>query len=542
MSHIVLAEGSVFADRYRIIRRIAHGGMGAVYEVVHIETNKRRALKVMLANMLTTKGMHERFQQEARVTSGIESEFIVEVMDAGIDAATQTPFLVMELLRGEDLSRKLARGVRFSADEVLTILKQVAIALDKTHKASIVHRDLKPENLFLTERDDGSPRIKILDFGVAKIVADSTTNAHATQSLGTPLYMAPEQFQQRGAVTGATDIFALGLIAYTLLVGVPYWQDEIDAGTNAYVFVGIALHGLPEPPSVRAGRRGVTLPAGFDAWCAKATAMAPGDRFASASDAIRALSDVCGAPFGISGELSQSARLPSLAPVPLSALLPSSGSALSTSDPIILSTDPGEPLPLGLTGSAPLHQTANGPAAISKSGNPLSGKSVPVTLRGATDAGISATSVKPLISKTQWSWAIATSLCALLGVGGWAVLATEKPRSTDEHQAVLEVQPNAHQDTPTAASPAPSAAPVPEPSAESDAGGVITIDLEDEDAGTDGGQAAPGSSEPARPTAPSASSSMNSAPSPPPSPSRITPPKPPTPPVPQPKPNPSGRF
>ena len=305
MSQLVLAEGAVFAERYRVIRCIAQGGMGAVYEVVHIKTNKHRALKVMLPNMVEAEGMLERFEQEARVTSDIESEFIVEVLDAGIDAATRMPFMVMELLRGEDLNRRLKRVKRMSAGEVLILLRQVSTALDKTHKASIVHRDLKPENLFLTERDDGSPRIKILDFGVAKLLSEGATSAGATQSLGTPLFMAPEQFNTSGTgISAATDIYALGLIAYKLLVGLSYWQEELKGGANLYAFVGVALQGIREAATERARRAGVGLPLGFDAWFAKACALNPRDRFGSAKEAVEALSEVFGEARETTGLLS----------------------------------------------------------------------------------------------------------------------------------------------------------------------------------------------------------------------------------------------
>jgi serine/threonine protein kinase len=144
MSLISLAEGSVFAGRYRIVRSIAQGGMGAVYEVVHTETQRRRALKVMLPNMLQSQDMRDRFRQEACVTANIESDYIVDVLDAGIDEKTQMPFLVMELLRGEELDKRLKREGRLDPREAVTYLHHVALALDKTHRASIVHRDLKP--------------------------------------------------------------------------------------------------------------------------------------------------------------------------------------------------------------------------------------------------------------------------------------------------------------------------------------------------------------------------------------------------------------
>src|SRR5271155_2192536 len=104
-----LAEGAVFGGRYRVVRCLAQGGMGAVYEVIHLETERRRALKVMLPHILHSEELRERFQREAKVAAHIESEFIVDVFDAGYDAETQMPFLVMELLRGEELSKRLKR-------------------------------------------------------------------------------------------------------------------------------------------------------------------------------------------------------------------------------------------------------------------------------------------------------------------------------------------------------------------------------------------------------------------------------------------------
>jgi serine/threonine-protein kinase len=162
-----LQNGAIFAGRYRVIRCIAAGGMGAVYEVLHLETERRRALKVMLPHVLQSEDLRQRFKQEAKVAAHIDSEYIVEVFDAGLDEATGMPFLVMELLRGEELGKRLKRLGRFAPADVVSYLHQTALALDRTHRANIVHRDLKPENLFLTDREDGPPRVKVLDFGVA---------------------------------------------------------------------------------------------------------------------------------------------------------------------------------------------------------------------------------------------------------------------------------------------------------------------------------------------------------------------------------------
>src|SRR5262249_45928491 len=141
------------------------------------------------------------------------------------DESTGKPFLVMELLRGEELGKCLRRVGRFSPEETLACLYQTALALDKTHKAKIVHRDLKPANLFLSVREDGELCIKGLGFGVAKIVGESASSAGGTMNVGTPLYMAPEQFKCED-VSPKTDIYALGMMAYTFLVGEAYWLDE----------------------------------------------------------------------------------------------------------------------------------------------------------------------------------------------------------------------------------------------------------------------------------------------------------------------------
>ena len=288
-----LRKGDVFARRYRVERLLAAGGMGAIYEVVHLDTQRRRALKVMLPHVLGSDEMRERFKREALVAAGVESEFIVDVYDAGVDDETQMPFLVMELLRGEELGKHLKRVGKLAPADAVSYLHQTARALDKLHRASLVHRDLKPENIFLAEREDGPPRVKLLDFGVAKLVAEGASAAGVTEVVGTPSYMAPEQFRTAGGISPAADVYAFGLTAYTLLVGTPYWQDETTSG-NVFAIALVAARGTEEPATLRAARRGVALPAGFDAWFATVTAMDPGQRYVSATTAVRALAQVMG--------------------------------------------------------------------------------------------------------------------------------------------------------------------------------------------------------------------------------------------------------
>ncbi|WP_437570718.1 serine/threonine-protein kinase [Sorangium sp. So ce542] len=293
-----LAEGTVFARRYRVVRLIATGGMGSVHEVVHLETARRRALKAMHPHIFADEEMRERFKLEARIAADVESEYIVDVFDAGVDEATGTPFLVMELLRGEELGQRLKRAGRLPPAEAISYLHQTALALDRTHAASIVHRDLKPANIFLSEREDGSVRVKLLDFGVAKLIAESTAAAGATRNLGTPIYMAPEQFRVGARLTGAADIYALGMIAYSLLVGVPYWRQEARSAGDMVAFALLAVRGPQEPPVQRARAQGVMLPPAFDAWFARATAVVPAARFGRAVEAVQALGEVLGVPVG----------------------------------------------------------------------------------------------------------------------------------------------------------------------------------------------------------------------------------------------------
>ncbi|UQA60762.1 serine/threonine-protein kinase [Polyangium aurulentum] len=283
----MLGDNAVFAGRYRIIRRLAAGGMGEVYEAVHLETDRPCALKIMLPHLAESPALRERFRLEARAAARIESEHVVGVLDAGMDEASGAPFLVMELLRGEDLSRRMKRSGRLSVAEVASTIAQAARGLDALHRAGIVHRDLKPSNLFLVERAEGPPRIKVLDLGVAKRMAETAAAAN-TASVGTPFYMAPEQLRS-GKISPATDVYALGMVAYTLLVGREYWAAEAQGAESSLAFALATLDGPKERATARAAAAGVVLPEGFDAWFARATAGDPGERFERAIDAAEAL-------------------------------------------------------------------------------------------------------------------------------------------------------------------------------------------------------------------------------------------------------------
>ena len=289
-----LAAGEVFGSAYRIVRRIKAGGMGAIYEVVHLGTRRRRALKVLLPTLIADGAQRERFTREATVTAEVKSEHLVEVFDAGIDTATGLPFLVMDLLEGEDLGELLARRGRLDPAEVVELLGQAAHALDRTHAAGIVHRDLKPGNVFVSRRDDGSPWVKLLDFGIAKIAMAGEEGANNTSALGTPLYMAPEQMRSNRRLGPAADLYALAQLAYRMLVGAAFWDDERREAESVIALLVTISRGAREPATARAARRGVTLPPAFDPWFARAAAARPKQRYDGAAAMIADLAAALG--------------------------------------------------------------------------------------------------------------------------------------------------------------------------------------------------------------------------------------------------------
>ncbi len=286
-----LAPGSLFAGDYRIVAPLSQGGMGAVYVVDQLSTGNRRALKLMHRELVHSPDLRRRFEQEARVGARIESEHVVQVLAAGVDAASGMPWLVMELLQGEDLASALARGGAMPPALVIDIMTQLCHALGAAHRAGVVHLDLKPENIFLaaSRRADVPFTVKVLDFGIAKVVAEAQTNN--TGALGTPLYMAPEQTSPGQAIAPSTDVWALGLIAFRLLTGVHFWRSANAENTSALMILReVVMEPIP-PASLRAAELGVSgrLPPGFDLWFARAMDRASRGRFSDAPGALTAL-------------------------------------------------------------------------------------------------------------------------------------------------------------------------------------------------------------------------------------------------------------
>jgi tRNA A-37 threonylcarbamoyl transferase component Bud32 len=214
---------------YRLLRRVGEGAMGVVYEAAHARLAGRYAIKVLLGNLSKDGEALARFDREARITSLLQHPNDVQVIDHNT-AADGTEYLVMEYLAGESLSARLAREGCLPLEAVVRIVGQIAAGLAAAHAHGIVHRDLKPDNVFLVPVDGRAEElVKILDFGISK--ASWGPRPAEREVCGTPQYMAPEQFEGRTAdLDGATDQFALAVIAYEMLTGRnPFQGDSLEA-------------------------------------------------------------------------------------------------------------------------------------------------------------------------------------------------------------------------------------------------------------------------------------------------------------------------
>lgn len=226
-------ENAVIAEKYRIDRILGRGGMGAVFAATHLVTGKRVAIKWMLPSIASQNDAAARFLRESQAAGRINHPNVVDIYDIG--EYSGSPFLVMELLEGEPLTRKLSSSGPLQPEEAIAILIPALRGVDAAHRQNVIHRDLKPDNIFLCRAPDESPVVpKILDFGVSKILRlDGEPNRSLTRSsdiLGTPYYMAPEQAFENDRVDHRVDIYAFGVILYEMLTGArPFEADSYNA-------------------------------------------------------------------------------------------------------------------------------------------------------------------------------------------------------------------------------------------------------------------------------------------------------------------------
>jgi serine/threonine-protein kinase len=263
-------------NNYQVVSLLGEGGMGSVYLAEHPFMGRKAAIKVLHQEHAASRSLVERFMNEARAANAIGHPNIIDIIDVGL-LPSGIPYLMMEFLDGESLAARIARGSPLPIAQALEVAVQVAAGLAAAHDKGIVHRDLKPDNLFLiSDRGSSMGRVKILDFGIAKLRGDLSAGGAKTKSgsiLGTPPYMSPEQC--RGIsddVDLRTDIYALGIILYEMVTGAPPFVSE---GWGDVLHMHIAT--APRPPR----EQNPVIPPEMEAAILKALAKRPEDRWSS---------------------------------------------------------------------------------------------------------------------------------------------------------------------------------------------------------------------------------------------------------------------
>jgi class 3 adenylate cyclase len=278
--------------RYILERKIAGGGMGAIWLALDTQLQRRVALKLLADHRVSSDDARRRFAQEAKAVARLHNPHVVQIHDYGVDG--DVPYIVMERLEGEDLEALVERRQRLTPTAVEPLLNQVARALTAAHAAGVIHRDLKPANLFLA-RIDGEEVLKVLDFGLALLDVDAEARQHGKELAGTPRYMSPEQMRGQLDLDHRTDLWSLAVVLYRLLTGqFPFSADALEALRSGSTSLPVI------PPSSVVPKLGAEA----DAFFARALAPEPSQRFSSARELAAAFSAIV-----LAGRPAQAAKV-----------------------------------------------------------------------------------------------------------------------------------------------------------------------------------------------------------------------------------------
>jgi serine/threonine-protein kinase len=212
-----VSDGAILGGKYRILRVIGQGGMGVVVEAVHVELDDRVAIKFLTPNAQTDPGVLSRFVREAKAVVRLRSQHVARVRDVG-NLPGGDPFIVMDFLEGVEL-REMFTGPRLAPGALVDLVLQACEGLAEAHAHGIIHRDIKPSNLFVTRQVDGTPLLKVLDFGISKTSIDTVHLTHTNSWMGTPSYMSPEQMRSSREADARSDLWSLGVVLYEGLEG-----------------------------------------------------------------------------------------------------------------------------------------------------------------------------------------------------------------------------------------------------------------------------------------------------------------------------------
>jgi serine/threonine protein kinase len=296
-------SGLIVAGKFRLDSLIGRGGMGSVWSATHLGLGHQIAIKLVSREFVRSPAALRRFDAEAKAVARLQSRHVVQVYDNGaLDDGT--PYIAMELLSGESLQQRIDRAGPLSLRETVSILAQCCRALGRAHSMGIVHRDIKPDNIFLARTaDEDAEVVKILDFGVAKVAlsAGSESDQSVTKTgsvLGTPLYMSPEQARGLKSVDHRTDVYSLGLVAYTMLTG----RDAFEGESFGDILIKICVEPLPRLSA------NANVPPLMDRWFEYVCARDLRERCGSAQEFVDTLRQA-------SGINASGARAPEPAPI-----------------------------------------------------------------------------------------------------------------------------------------------------------------------------------------------------------------------------------
>ena len=238
MNETYVTPGTVLLSKFRVEKLLGMGAMGVVVLAMHLDLKQRVAIKFMLPGKTPNPERHERFLREAQIAVRLTSLHVAKVLDVGTMPDGGAPYMVMEYLQGSDLAEVIAQRGQLPIQEAAGYVLQVCEAVGEAHSAGIIHRDLKPANLFLTRTADGQACVKVLDFGVSKLMDAGLQLTQDATTLGSPLYMPPEQMTASKNVDERADIWALGVILYELIAGRTPFDAEQMPQLCTRVFTG----------------------------------------------------------------------------------------------------------------------------------------------------------------------------------------------------------------------------------------------------------------------------------------------------------------